>query len=232
MSKVKKQPSFKAYAAMWIAIIAAYAVWMIAFMRKIVLVNYATVEERTVDGITHANISGMMGHEWLYPIWVAVSCICLAMFIVYIKVLLYGKEPGKALKIFCLFGVILGSIGSAAIYVTINCPSMGEEIHLDSARCMAHWTGALLFAFCCAAPMVLLLINKAREFKGRFLVGLIVFCAILLTMLVLLLTVGKSAIIENIPMQAAYVLLFLLNFTNIFPVKKAEKAPAKEAATV
>ena len=113
MSKVKKQPSFKAYAAMWIAIIAAYAVWMIAFMRKIVLVNYATVEERTVDGITHANISGMMGHEWLYPIWVAVSCICLAMFIVYIKVLLYGKEPGKAMKIFCLFGVIFG-----CVYVT------------------------------------------------------------------------------------------------------------------
>ena len=103
---------------------------------------------------------------------------------------------------------------------------MGEEMHLDSPRCMAHWTGALLFAFCCAAPMVLLLINKARELKGRFMVGLIVFCAILL------LTVGKSAIIENIPMQAAYVLLFLLNFTNIFPVKKAEKAPAKEAATV
>lgn len=223
MSKVKKQPSFKAYAAMWIAIIAAYAVWMTAFMRKIVLVNYATAEERTVDGVTHADISGMIGREWLYPIWVIVSCVCLAMFIVYIKVLLYGKEPGKAMKIFCLFGVIfgcvyvtwygffgdqpfiekvkfitasmigldfpwhfrgwgviasatvftntlyayrkfgyhsragviLGSIGSAAIYVTINCPSMGEEIHLDSARCMAHWTGALLFAFCCAAPMVL-----------------------------------------------------------------------------
>ena len=114
----------------------------------------------------------------------------------------------------------------------VSVPSMGEEMHLDSPRCMAHWTGALLFAFCCAAPMVLLLINKARELKGRFMVGLIVFCAILLTMLVLLLTVGKSAIIENIPMQAAYVLLFLLNFTNIFPVKKAEKAPAKEAATV
>ena len=113
MSKVKKQPSFKAYAAMWIAIIAAYAVWMIAFMRKIVLVNYATVEERTVDGVTHADISGMMGHEWLYPIWVAVSCICLAMFIVYIRVLLYGKEPGKAMKIFCLFGVIFG-----CVYVT------------------------------------------------------------------------------------------------------------------
>ena len=93
MSKVKKQPSFKAYAAMWIAIIAAYAVWMTAFMRKIVLVNYATAEERTVDGVTHADISGMIGREWLYPVWVIVSCVCLAMFIVYIKVLLYGKKP-------------------------------------------------------------------------------------------------------------------------------------------
>ena len=113
MSKVKKQPSFKAYAAMWIAIIAAYAVWMTAFMRKIVLVNYATAEERTVDGVTHADISGMIGREWLYPVWVIVSCVCLAMFIVYIKVLLYGKEPGKAMKIFCLFGVIFG-----CVYVT------------------------------------------------------------------------------------------------------------------
>lgn len=123
MSKVKKQPSFKAYAAMWIAIIAAYAVWMIAFMRKIVLVNYATVEERTVDGITHANISGMMGHEWLYPIWVAVSCICLAMFIVYIKVLLYGKEPGKALKYSAssaLFSAASMSHGTASSAISLS----------------------------------------------------------------------------------------------------------------
>ena len=40
---------------------------------------------------------------------------------------------------------------------------------------------------------------------------------------VLLITVGKSAIIENIPMQAAYILLFLLNFTNIFEKKAAIK---------
>ena len=98
---------------------------------------------------------------------------------------------------------------------------------------MAHWIGALLFAFCCAIPMVLLLINKARELKGPFLVGLIVFCAILLTMLVLLITVGKSAIIENIPMQAAYVLLFLLNFTNVFtPAKKAKPIAEKETVNV
>lgn len=284
----------KGYLAMWIAISLAYLIWMVFFMKDIVLVNYATVAERTVDGVLHANISGMLGHEWLYPVWVVLSTVCLLMFIFYIKDILYAPQLTKAIKAFCLIGiifgcvyvtwygffgdqpfiekvktitasmigldfpwhfrgwgvfasmtiftntmfayrrynynsklgVILGSIGSAAIFVTINCPSMGEEMHLDSPRCMAHWAGALIFAFCCAAPMVILLFSKARKEKGAFLAAFIIFCAILATMLVLLITVGKSAIIENIPMQAAYILLFLLNFTNIFE----KKAAAKEAA--
>jgi hypothetical protein len=281
----------KGYLAMWIAISLAYLIWMVFFMKDIVLVNYATVAERTVDGVLHANISGMLGHEWLYPVWVVLSTVCLLMFIFYIKDILYAPQLTKAIKAFCLvgiifgcvyvtwygffgdqpfiekvktitasmigldfpwhfrgwgvfasmtiftntmfayrrynynskLGVILGSIGSAAIFVTINCPSMGEEMHLDSPRCMAHWAGALIFAFCCAAPMVILLFSKARKEKGAFLAAFIIFCAILATMLVLLITVGKSAIIENIPMQAAYILLFLLNFTNIFEKKAAEK---------
>lgn len=283
----------KGYLAMWIDISLAYLIWMVFFMKDIVLVNYATVAERTVDGVLHANISGMLGHEWLYPVWVVLSTVCLLMFIFYIKDILYAPQLTKAIKAFCLvgiifgcvyvtwygffgdqpfiekvktitasmigldfpwhfrgwgvfasmtiftntmfayrrynynskLGVILGSIGSAAIFVTINCPSMGEEMHLDSPRCMAHWAGALIFAFCCAAPMVILLFSKARKEKGAFLAAFIIFCAILATMLVLLITVGKSAIIENIPMQAAYILLFLLNFTNIFE----KKAAAKEA---
>lgn len=283
----------KGYLAMWIAISLAYLIWMVFFMKDIVLVNYATVAERTVDGVLHANISGMLGHEWLYPVWVVLSTVCLLMFIFYIKDILFAPQLTKAIKAFCLvgiifgcvyvtwygffgdqpfiekvktitasmigldfpwhfrgwgvfasmtiftntmfayrrynynskLGVILGSIGSAAIFVTINCPSMGEEMHLDSPRCMAHWAGALIFAFCCAAPMVILLFSKARKEKGAFLAAFIIFCAILATMLVLLITVGKSAIIENIPMQAAYILLFLLNFTNIFE----KKAAAKEA---
>lgn len=283
----------KGYLAMWIAISLAYLIWMVFFMKDIVLVNYATVAERTVDGVLHANISGMLGHEWLYPVWVVLSTVCLLMFIFYIKDILYAPQLTKAIKAFCLvgiifgcvyvtwygffgdqpfiekvktitasmigldfpwhfrgwgvfasmtiftntmfayrrynynskLGVILGSIGSAAIFVTINCPSMGEEMHLDSPRCMAHWAGALIFAFCCAAPMVILLFSKARKEKGAFLAAFIIFCAILATMLVLLITVGKSAIIENIPMQAAYILLFLLNFTNIFE----KKTTAKEA---
>lgn len=283
------------YRVLWCAIAAVYAIWMIFFMRDIILVNYASVAERTVDGILHENISGMLGREWLYPVWTAFSTASLVAFAVYIDKILYAEKLTKAIKIFCIIGVIfgcvyvtwygffgeqpfiekvktitasmigldypwhfrgwgvfasmtiftntlfayrrynynsklgviLGSLGSAAIYVTINCPSMGEEMHLDSARCMAHWSGALIFAGCCAAPMILLLLNKARKEKGAFLAALIIFCAILAVMLVLLITVGKSAIIENIPMQAAYILLFLLNFTNIFE----KKTQAKEAVT-
>lgn len=119
-------------------------------------------------------------------------------------------------------GVILGSIGSAAIYMTINCPSMGDEDKdFSIPRCSVHWAGALLFAVCCAAPLIIFLFSKARKEKGRYLGGLIVFAALLLLMLVLLITVGKSAIIENIPMVAAYALLFILNFTNFFSKKKA-----------
>lgn len=117
-------------------------------------------------------------------------------------------------------GVILGSIGSAAIYLTINCPSMGDDDKdFSIPRCSVHWAGALLFAVCCAAPLVIFLFSKARKEKGKFLGGLIVFALLLLVMLVLLITVGKSAIIENIPMIAAYVLLFILNFTNFFKAK-------------
>lgn len=286
----------KGYAVLWSIISLAYAVWMFFFMKDIILVDYATVAQRTVDGILHENISGMIGHEWLFYVWTVLSFFSLLAFIAYIEKILYAQNLTKPIMIFCLIGlifgcvyitwygffgeqpfiekvktvtasmigldypwhfrgwgvfasmtiftntmyayrrydyksklgVILGSLGSAAIYVTINCPSMGEEIHLDSPRCMAHWSGALIFAFCCAAPMILLLLSKARKEKGAFLAALIVFCAILATMLVLLITVGKSAIIENIPMQAAYILLFLLNFTNIFE----KKAESKVAATV
>ena len=117
-------------------------------------------------------------------------------------------------------GVILGSLGSAAIYMTINCPSIGEGKDFSDPRCTAHWAGALLFAVFCAAPLIIFLFSKAKIEKGRFLVTLIVFAAVLLVMLVLLITVGKSAIIENIPMIVSYVMLFILNFTDFF--KKTE----------
>ena len=62
-------------------------------------------------------------------------------------------------------------------------------------------------------------------------IATIVFVAVLVLMLVLLVTVGKSAFIENLPMWVAYALLFIINFTSFFD-KKEIKAKEKETVKV
>ena len=279
------------YPVLWGGITLAYLVWMIFFMKDIILQKYETVAGRTVDGLLYDDITGFVGRHWLYPVWVIVSALTLLLFIVYIQKLLYAEKLGNFAKWFCLIGaivgcvyvvafgfldapnregemasfadklkyvtasmiglvwpwlfklwgilggatlfsntmyayrkydfesktgVILGSIGAAAIYMTINCPSFGETKDFSVPRCLAHWSGALLFAVCIAAPLVIFLFRKAKEEKGKFLWTLIVVVALLATMVVLLITVGKSAMIENIPMIAGYILVYLLNFTHFF----------------
>lgn len=280
------------YTVMWLLFTAVYAVWMIFFMNDIVLNKYASTAERTIDGVLHEDITGMLGNEWLYPVWVALSCALMLMFIVYIK-RLYFSEPKNSDKIFCIIslilgfvfvtvygffknpleytasmigldypwhfrmwgvfaslsvfantmylyrkfgyyskaGIISGSVGSAAIFVTINVPSAGEELVLNSLRCMSHWSGALIFAFCCAAPIVLFLLNRAKTKDKKFIALFAVYTAILVLMLVLLATVGKNGLIENLPMWATYILMFMLNFTSIFDSKKTADAE-KQTVTI
>lgn len=297
--KLKNEKMPKGYAIMWGIFTAAYAIWMTFFMNKIVLVNYETKGARTVDelvngvltGVFHKDITGMMGHHWLYPIWVVVSCIFMALFIVYIKKYLYsivGKVAKTisliALIFGCAFitwygflkdphlftasmigldhpwefrgwgifstmavfmnimymynkfnynnrlGVIAGSIGCAALFMTINLPSFGEELVLTSARCMAHWTGALLFALCGAAPVVLFLFSMSFKRKNKkFILISVSFAALLAVMLILLITVGKDGLIENIPMWGVYAVLFVINYTPIFDEKTTSEKTAVTA---
>ena len=56
----------------------------------------------------------------------------------------------------------------------------------------------------------------------KYIIATVIFVIILALMLVLLVTVGKSAFIENLPMWVAYALLFIINFTSFFD-KKEEK---------
>lgn len=275
----------KGYAVMWGVFTLAYAIWMSFFMNKIVLKSYATVAQRTIDGITHSDITGMIGREWLYPIWVVASCALMLMFIFYIKKYLYS-DVGKVAKAFALvslifgfvfvtwygflenpfentasmiglehpwafrgwgifatlsifintllaynkfnfnskLGVIAGSVGCAALFITINVPSYGEELVLTSMRCMSHWTGALVFAFAAAAPVVIFLFNMAFKRKNKkFVFVFFVFCAILALMVVLLVTIGKDGIIEGIPVWTVYIVLLFVNFTPLLDEKKAEE---------
>lgn len=117
--------------------------------------------------------------------------------------------------------VMAGVIGCAAIYVTINVPSAGLDLIPDSARCLAHWSGALIFAFSSAIMIGFFLgyyVLKTRD--KRYIITSAIAGVVLILMLVLLITVGKSAMIENLPIWMVYVILYLLNFTSVLDLKK------------
>ena len=60
------------------------------------------------------------------------------------------------------------------------------------------------------------LYHMAHTEKGLFRPTFYGFVAILLLMIILLVTVGKSALIENLPIVAAYLILLTINFTNLY----------------
>ncbi len=94
--------------------------------------------------------------------------------------------------------------------------------------CRSHWASALIFAFLGAAGVILYLIYKCKEKNVKYIVSTVIFSTVLALMLVLLVTVGKSAFIENLPMWVVYVLLFMINFTSFFDKKKEQKSTIKE----
>ena len=65
--------------------------------------------------------------------------------------------------------------------------------------------------------------------KKKYIIATVIFVAVLILMLVLLVTVGKSAFIENLPMWVAYALLFIINFTSVLDNK--ENKAVKEKAS-
>lgn len=116
------------------------------------------------------------------------------------------------------FGLFTGLIGCMALFVTINVPSAGEDLILNSLRCMSHWTGALLFAFGCAFPVLFFLLHMAFKSDNRRFVFVAVFFSVIFVLSVtLLITVGKNGLIEGIPVWSVYLILFLVNFTPLFP---------------
>ena len=266
----------KGYIVLWAVITLAYVVWMTCFMGSD---TYPAAE------------TGMTNPAY-YPVWTVFSAVLLMLFPVYIKAFLFGREPGKALRIFCLanlifgcafvtwygffkdpqkftasmigleypwhfkmwglfsslsvytnvlymyrrngfysrVGTVCGALGSAAIFVTINVPSAGEDLILSSLRCMSHWTGALVFAFLLAISVVVFIGSRAKTKDKKYIALLVVYAAILAAMLVLLVAVGKDGIIENLPMWATYIVLFLVNFTGLF--RQKQDAPAAEEAKI
>lgn len=167
--------------------------------------------------------ASMLGlrYPWYFRIWGVLASLSIFTNTLY----MYRKNnyKGKA-------GVIVTSLGCAAIFVTVNVPSAGLDLVM-TARCLSHWATALIFAFLGAAGVIIFLLHKFRQKDKKYMAATIIFVAVLILMLVLLVTVGKSAFIENLPMWVAYALLFIINFTSFFD-KKEIKVKEKETAKV
>ncbi|MBQ8229011.1 MAG: hypothetical protein IJZ88_08380 [Clostridia bacterium] len=159
--------------------------------------------------------ASMLGlrYPWYFKIWGVLASLSIFTNTLY----MYRKNnyQGKV-------GVIVTSLGCAAIFVTINVPSAGLDLVM-TARCLSHWATALIFAFLGAAGVIIFLLYKSKKKEKRYIIATVIFVAVLIIMLVLLVTVGKSAFIENLPMWVAYALLFIINFTSFFDKKNAQE---------
>jgi hypothetical protein len=159
--------------------------------------------------------ASMLGlrYPWPFRLWGVFASLSIFTNTLY----MYRKNnyQGKA-------GVIVTSLGCAAIYVTVNVPSAGLDLVM-TARCLGHWATALIFAFLGAAGVIIFLFHKCRQKDKKYIIATIIFVAVLILMLVLLVTVGKSAFIENLPMWVAYALLFIVNFTSLLDKKEVEE---------
>ena len=164
--------------------------------------------------------ASMLGlrYPWYFRIWGVLASLSIFTNTLY----MYRKNnyKGKA-------GVIVTTLGCAAIFVTVNVPSAGLELVM-TARCLSHWATALIFAFLGAAGVVIFLFHKSAQKDKKYIFATVFFVAVLLLMLVLLVTVGKSAFIENLPMWVAYALLFIINFTSLLDKKSEGKKDTKE----
>lgn len=143
---------------------------------------------------------------WSFKGWGLFQMIALPANILYLY-----RRYGFATR-FAKWGKICLIIGSACITMCVMIRST-EEFGLQM---IAHWSGALLFGFFYALALGFFLAHIAR--KGDWLAkgSLIFLVAMLALMLVLLAVLGKGGAIETIPMWGAYLLIFLLNFTNLY----------------
>lgn len=168
--------------------------------------------------------ASMLGlrYPWYFKLWGVLASLSIFTNTLY----MYRKNNyrGKA-------GVIVTSLGCASIYITVNVPSAGLDLVM-TPRCLGHWATALIFAFLGAAGVIIFLFHKCKQKDKKYIIATVIFIAVLLIMLALLVFVGKSAFIENLPMWVAYALLFIINFTSFFDSKKAAKSVKEKSAVV
>lgn len=119
-----------------------------------------------------------------------------------------------------------GKIGAIALYTA---PMMAMTVIFINDwgwEHVLHWIGAIGFIALNGAALLLFFLHNFKK-HIRYKLTSVAVAGMLLAMLVILLTAGKSGLLELVPLWIALALLFLVNFTGIYPVTE----PARPATT-
>lgn len=144
-----------------------------------------------------------------FKFWGFTTSLALTVNLVYT----YTRKP-LSKKAASIAGYVCMGLGVACLMTCVHIPSTREP----GLQMYAHWSTALLFAVFFAAAIVLHLLFPEKPNK-KYKITLICFAAILVAIIIALLAAGKNGFIESLPMWAAYIIIFLDNFTPALTVK-------------
>lgn len=144
-----------------------------------------------------------------FKFWGFTTSLALSVNLIYT----YTHMPFKYKKAM-IAGYVCMALGVVCLMTCVHIPSTREP----GLQMYAHWSTALLFALFFAAAIVLHLLFPAKPNK-KYKITLICFAALLGAIVIALIAAGKNGFIESLPMWAAYIIIFLDNFT---PVLRAE----------
>lgn len=119
--------------------------------------------------------------------------------------LLYSKYniKSKVSNFFCL----LSFIGVCVVALTL-----GHSIEDWNPKRIAHWVATGLFIAFTVVPLLLPFIKHRKENKN-FIIFAVCTVMILMSFVVIFVFIGKSALMEMIPIALIEIFLFIVNFT-------------------
>lgn len=118
-----------------------------------------------------------------------------------------------------------GKLGTVALHIAPFMAATFVFINDWGWEHVIHWIGAIGFIALNGAALLLFFLHNFKKHIS-YKITTFAVAAMLLAMLVILLTIGKSGLLELVPIWISMILLILINTTDIYPVVN-EPAPAK-----
>lgn len=183
---------------------ASLILWIVSFIYFTV---YGFLENPFLPSGTASEIG--LKYPIAFKFWGVTSGSALACNLCYMYK--YNSFKYKQAKI---VGYVCMALGVICIMTCVHVPSTREF----GLQMIVHWGTALSFALFFAVALILFLLFPKNKNK-QYLLTTLIFGIMLLLIVIALLIWGKNGFIESLPMWAAYIIIFLINFTPVYKNK-------------